>query len=103
MNNRLLEGEIWIINDEDPEKIGQGFETCAVLKKSSKGKWFVLEVDEGFKSSDKMLQSLVDAYNQEKNWLQLEELAKQNEYEELLMSNRILNLFSFNVFFHKHV
>lgn len=79
--NLKADREIWIINDEDPEKIDQGFETCVVLKKTSKGKWFVLEVDEGFKSSDKMLQSLVDAYNQEKNWLQLEELAKQNEYE----------------------
>lgn len=75
-------GEIWVINDEDPAKINQGFETCVVLKKSSKGKWFVLEVDEGFRSQDKMLQDLVDAYNQEKNWLALEELAKQNEYEE---------------------
>ena len=74
-------GEIWIINDEDPVKIDQGFETCVTLKKSSKGKWFVLNVDEGFKSSDKMLQSLVDAYNQEKNWLALEELVKQDQYD----------------------
>ena len=79
MNNSLIEGEIWIINDEDPAKIDRGFETCAVLKKSSKGKWFVLEVDEGFKSSDKILQDMVDAFIQER---QLEELAKQNECEE---------------------
>ena len=26
-------GEMWIINDEDPEKIDQGFETCVTLKK----------------------------------------------------------------------
>ena len=35
----------------------------SIEKELAKGKWFVLEVDEGFKSSDKMLQSLVDAYN----------------------------------------
>ena len=47
---------MWIINDEDPEKIGQGFETCVVLIKRSKGKgWFVYDVDEGFKSADKWL------------------------------------------------
>ena len=42
-------GEIWVINDEDPDKINQGFETCAVLRKSSKCGWSVIAVDEGFK------------------------------------------------------
>ena len=27
-----VNGEMWIVNDEDPEKIDQGFETCAVLE-----------------------------------------------------------------------
>ena len=31
-----VDRQIWIINDEDPEKIGQGFETCVVLMKRSK-------------------------------------------------------------------
>lgn len=44
-----VSGETWIINDEEPEKIGQGFEICAVLIKRYKGKgWFVYDVDEGF-------------------------------------------------------
>ena len=30
-------GEIWVINDEDPDKIHQGFETCVTLRKSPKG------------------------------------------------------------------
>ena len=75
-------GEIWVINDEDPDKIDQGYETCAVLRKSSKGGWSVIEVDEGFKSTDKWLQSLVDDYNQQKNQLELQELIEQAQYEE---------------------
>ena len=35
---------MWVINDEDPDKINQGFETCATLRKSSKGGWFVLKL-----------------------------------------------------------
>ena len=61
---------MWIVNDEDPEKIDQGFETCVTLMKSSKGKgkgWFVWDVDEGFRSQDKWLQNLVDEYNEKKN------------------------------------
>ena len=56
-----VNGEMMIVADEDPEKIGQG-ETCATLMKSSKGNggWFVWDVDEGFKSQDKWLQDLVD-------------------------------------------
>ena len=51
---------MWIVNDEDPDKIDQGYETCAILIKSTKGNgWFVWDVDEGFKSQDKWLQ-LVD-------------------------------------------
>lgn len=75
-------GEIWVINDEDPEKIHQGFETCAVLKKSSKGSWSVIEVDQGFKSQDKYLQDLIDEYNRQKNLLELEESVAQYNYEE---------------------
>jgi len=69
-----VSGEMWIINDEDPEKIGQGFETCVTLIKRSKGKgWFVWDVDEGFQSQDKWLQDLVDDYNRQKNLLELED------------------------------
>ena len=38
---------MWVVNDEDPEKIDQGFETCVTLRKSCKGKgkgWFVWDV-----------------------------------------------------------
>ena len=31
IHDNVSGGEIWVINDEDPEKIDQGFETCAVL------------------------------------------------------------------------
>ena len=73
--------EMWIINDEDPEK--QGFETCPTLMRSSnKGTWFVYDVDEGFKSQDKWLQDLVDEYNREKNLVELEELVEQANIEE---------------------
>ena len=54
-----VNGEMWLINDEDPAKIGQGFETCAVLIKSTKANsWFVWDVDEGFRSQDKCLTGL---------------------------------------------
>ena len=73
-----INGEMMIVNDEDPAKIDQGFETCAVLVKCSKGSsWFVWDVDEGFKSSDKWLQDLVDKYNREKNLVELQELIEQ--------------------------
>ena len=78
-----VSGEMMIVNDEDPAKIEQGFETCAVLIKCSKGNgWFVYDVDEGFKSSDKILQSLVDEYNEKKNQLELQELVEQAQYEQ---------------------
>ncbi len=75
---------MWIVNDEDPDKIDQGYETCAVLIKCSKGKdgWFVWDVDEGFKSQDKWLQDMVDEYNEKKNQLELQELVEQAQYEE---------------------
>ena len=80
IHDNVSGGEIWIINDEE---IGQGFETCATLIESSKGKgWFVWDVDEGFKSQDKWLQDLVDEYNRQKNLLELEELVEQQQYEE---------------------
>ena len=75
-------GEIWVINDEDAAKIDQGFETCAVLRKSSKGGWSVIEVDEGFRSQDKWLQDMVDEYNRQKNLVELEVLVEQQQYEE---------------------
>ena len=31
--DNVVGGEIWIINDEDPEKIGRGKETCVTHKK----------------------------------------------------------------------
>ena len=69
--DNITGGEMWIVNDEDPDKIDQGYETCAVLIKCSKGKdgWFVWDVDEGFKSQDKWLQDMVDEYNEKKNQL----------------------------------
>ena len=83
INDNITGGERWIINDEDPEKINQGFETCATLMRSSdKGTWVVYDVDEGFKSSDKWLQDLVDDYNQQKNLVELQELVEQAQYEE---------------------
>ena len=79
IHDNVSGGEMWIIHDEDPEKIHQGFETCAVLHKSPKGSWTVCEVDEGFKSSDKWLQDLVDEYNREKNLIELQELIEQQQ------------------------
>ena len=49
IHDNITGGEMWIIDDEDPQKIGQGFETCVTLIKSSRGSWFVWDVDEGFK------------------------------------------------------
>ena len=73
-----VNGEMWVINDEDPEKIDQGYETLVTLMKSSKGNgWFVWDVDEGFKSQDKWLQDLVDEYNRQKNLVELEELVNE--------------------------
>ena len=34
--DNITGGEMWIINDENPEAIGQGKETCVTLIKSSK-------------------------------------------------------------------
>ena len=79
IHDNVSGGEIWVINDEDPDKIGLGFETCAVLHLSPKGSWSVIEVDEGFKSSDKWLQDLVDEYNREKNLVELQELIEQQQ------------------------
>ena len=69
---------MWFINDENPEAEK---ETYVTLIKSSKGSWFVWDVDEGFKSQDKWLLSLVDEYNRQKNLLELEELVEQANYE----------------------
>ena len=67
IHDNVSGGEMWVFNDEDPEKIGQGFETCATLMRFSKGGWSVYDVDEGFKSQEKWLQDLVDDYNRQKN------------------------------------
>ena len=52
----------FVPEDEDPEKIGRGKETCVTLIKSSRGGWFLWDVDEGFISQDKDLQDMVDEY-----------------------------------------
>ena len=51
--------------------MNQGYETCAVLRKSSKGGWSVIEVDEGFTNQlTSGYNHLVDDYNQQKNQLE---------------------------------
>ncbi len=42
--------EMMIVADEDPEKIGQGYETCAVLHKSPKGSWLLISDFYNFKT-----------------------------------------------------
>ena len=75
--DNVVGGEMWMINDENPEAER---ETYVTLIKSSKGSWFVWDADEGFKSQD--LQNLVDEYNRQKNLLELEELVEQANIEE---------------------
>ena len=82
IHDNITGGEIWVVNDEDPEKIDQGYETCVVLHKCSKGVLVCFDVDEGFRSQDKWLQDIVDEYNEKKNQLELQELVEQHQYEE---------------------
>lgn len=74
--------EHWVITDESPDT------KYAIIAKKNDRIIYVEEVDAGFNSEDKLLQSYVDSYFHRKNlneFFELDELNNKEKIEEVIL------------------
>ncbi len=72
-----------IINDDNPEGI-----KYVTLQTYEGSNWFVIEVDPGFNSKDKLLQEMVDAFLRRKNLHEFDELDTESEKESAYFGSK---------------